>query len=292
MAPAAKHSSESWLLPAIHGRWRFHLPRNDLAQALREELLALAEQAIAGKLGAPYHRSRQASTWRASVIGTVGLRLYVKLIEPPRGVARVKQIVKGTRGARLERITQALNDAGFSAPPLLLRATNQFGAEVIITLATEGHGPARVLADLANGPLASKWTTLRGIGRELARLHRCDFVHGDLTPFNLFLLRGEPVRLALIDNDRTRRTPWLMPQRAQLRNLVQLGRFALTGLSRTDKLRVMHGYSEMLNPSARRAMTRRASAMLKRRRRRDGGLTLVIAQPENQPPLSDARKDM
>jgi hypothetical protein len=51
-------------------------------------------------------------------------------------------------------------------------------------------------------------------------------------------------------------------------------------MTRADKLRVMHGYTEMMNPRARRAIARRVSAMLNRRLRRDGGLAIVTAQPE------------
>ena len=280
MAPARKSADER--LAEDHPGWQFRSPQNDLAQSLREELLALARKTLAGKLAAPpYHRSRGARTWRVSAGGTLGLRIYLKLIDRPRGAARLKRLWKGPRGVQLEAITQALNDAGFNAPAILLRGTSPRGDELIITLAAGGNGPMRVLADLSDGPLAPKRALLRGAGRELARLHRCGFVHGDLTPFNLFLLCGEPVRLALIDNDRTHQNPLLLRQRAQLRNLVQLGRFALPGISRTDKLRVLQGYSEMLSSPSRRLLTRRVSAMLNRRLRRDHGLTVVTVRPEN-----------
>ena len=287
MAPASKRPGE--LSPADRIGWQFHSPQNDLAQQLREELLALAANAIAGNFGLAYHRSRRASTWRASAGGAAELQVYIKLMRPPRGMARIKRIIKGPHGAYLEAITQALNDAGFGAPPILLRGTERHGTELIVTLAAGGDGPMRVLAELSEGRVARKRVVLRGIGRELARLHRCGFIHGDLTPFNLFLIRGEPLRVALIDNDRTRRKPLLLGRRTELRNLVQLGRFALKGISRSDKLRVMHGYTEMMNPHMRNAVTRRASVMLNRRLRRDGGLTAVAARPET-PASRDERK--
>jgi hypothetical protein len=255
--------------------WHFHLPQNELAQALQEELFGLACKAIAGLMGAPYHRSRHAVSWNATVGGPARLGVFIKIMEGQRGLARLKRIVKGQRGTYIERITQALNDSGFNAPPVLMRGIGRGGAELLITPRAEGDGPLRTLARLSNGPLARKWAVLRGLGRELARFHRCRFVHGDLTPFNIFFIHSEPVRFALIDNERTRRVSPLMGRRPRLRNLVQLGHFALPYLSRTDRLRVLGGYSEMMSPSARRTLTRRVASMLDQRIKRDGGLAKV-----------------
>jgi hypothetical protein len=157
---------------------------------------------------------------------------------------------------------------------VLLHGANPSGAELLITQKVDGDGPLRALAGLASGPPAQKWAVLRGFGRELARFHRCGFIHGDLTPFNIFFIHAEPIRFALIDNERTRQVTALRRQRPRLRNLVQLGRFALP-LSRTDRLRVLGGYAEMTSPPARRALTRRIAAMLDRRIKRDGGLAEV-----------------
>ena len=255
--------------------WRFSRSQNETAETLRDELLGLAREAIAGRMGTPYHRSRQASTWQAAAGKPAILSVFVKLIEAPRGMARLKRTFKGSRGAHIERITQALNDAGFSAAPVLLRGVDPVGRELIITLQADGDGTLRTLDGLGKGPLARKWVMLQAFGRELARFHRCGFVHGDLTPFNLFFIRSEPLRFALIDNERTRRVAALMGIRPRLRNLVQLGRFALPHLSRPDRLRVLRAYTEMMSPPARRAVTRRVVGMLNRRIKRDGGLATV-----------------
>jgi hypothetical protein len=255
--------------------WHFGRSQHETAENLRGDLLGLAREAIAGRMGPPYHRSRHANTWRAVVGKPAFLSVFVKLIERPRGVARLKRIVKGSHGAHIERITQALNDAGFSAPPVLLQGVDRVGGELIITLQADGDGTLRTLDGLGKGPLARKRAVLQAFGRELARFHRCGFVHGDLTPFNVFFIRNEPLRFALIDNERTRRAPALMGIRPRLRNLVQLGRFALPHLSRTDRLRVLRAYTEMMRPPARRAVTRRVVAMLNRRIKRDGGLAAV-----------------
>ena len=264
--------------------WRFHFAFNQVTQELRSGLLDLAREAIAGRIGAPFHRSRHASTWRKTVGGTAGAGVFVKMIEAPRGLARLKRITKGSHGAHIERITLSLNDSGFSAPPLLMRGVDYTGGELLIMLRAEGDGPLRALARLADGPLSQKWAVLRAFGRELARFHRCGFVHGDLTPFNIFFIRTEPLRFALIDNERTRRVTALMGRRRRLRNLVQLGHFALPHLSRTDRLRILGGYTEMMSPPGRRALMRRVAVMLDRRIKRDGGLAVVQASRTNAVP--------
>jgi Lipopolysaccharide kinase (Kdo/WaaP) family len=271
--------------------WRLHLTRTELAQGLREQLIGLAGQATSGRMGAPYHRSRYAMTWAATLGGGAApLGVFVKLMEGPHGIARLKGILKRSRGVHIERITRALNDSGFDAPAVLMRGAEHSGAELIIIQRAEGDGALRALARLAGGPLASKRAALRGFGRELARFHRCGFVHGDLTPFNIFFLPSEPIRCALIDNERTRRIMPIIGPRPRLRNLVQLGRFALPHLSRTDRLRVLTGYSEMMSPAARRALIRRVARMLARRIKRDGGLTAVPrVRPDAAPSYDQGR---
>jgi len=264
-----------------HAGWRLYLLLNDQPGAVADELLALAHAAAEGRMGRPHHRSRRASNWRAIIGGRIELPVFVKLIEPARGLARIKRTVQGSRAANIVRITQALNDAGFDAPPVLLRGSHRRGAELLIIASAGGDGPFRTLAQLASGPLPLKRAFWRGLGREIARLHQCGFVHGDLTPFNLLVIRYEPLRLALIDHERTRRVTRMARRGSRLRNLVQLGRFKLPGVSRTDKLRVLRGYTELMNPSDRRKFERRAAAMLDHRLRRDHGLAIVA------PPLSD-----
>jgi len=95
-------------------------------------------------------------------------------------------------------------------------------------------------------------------------------VHGDLTPFNIFFVRAEPPRFVLIDHERTRRPGPIGRRRRALRNLVQLGRFDLPGLSATDRMRILAGYTALLERRDRRRLTRRVNAMLARRIRRDG----------------------
>src|SRR5206468_2668804 len=80
---------------------------------------------------------------------------------------------------------------------------------------------------------------LRRLGAEVARLHRAGFVHGDLVPPNVRVV-GEC--FIFLDNDRTRRSRLLVGLVGR-RNLVQLGRFVVPGLTLSDRARVLAAYA-------------------------------------------------
>jgi len=124
---------------------------------------------------------------------------------------------------------------------------------------------------LAGAPQA-KWRLLKALGEEIARFHRAGFIHGDLTPFNLFISPGENPDFALLDHERTRSgRRWA--RRQQARNLVQLGRFAMPGISTTDRMRVLRAYARARPLDT--AGARRIAEMLARRLHRDSGLERV-----------------
>ena len=64
---------------------------------------------------------------------------------------------------------------------------------------------------------------LRALGAEVARLHRAGYIHGDLTPYNIFVTGLQPPQFVFIDHERTRRTILSRFERPRMRNLVQLG---------------------------------------------------------------------
>ncbi len=256
--------------------WRLNLGDGGLTPGLRDAMVARALAAARGELGPPRRRSRHAHTWQIRIGADGGAEIFIKLLEAPRGFDAIKCLVRGGRASHVARVTRQLNDSALLAPALLAYGREAAsGREIIVTPRAEGDGPLRTLRTLRGpGAIERKRAVLRALGAEIARLHRCGFVHGDLTPFNIFFVRAEPPRFVLIDHERTRRTGMIGRRRRELRNLVQLGRFELPGVSATDRMRVLAGYTALLGRRERRRLTRRISAMLRRRTRRDGVVRL------------------
>jgi lipopolysaccharide kinase (Kdo/WaaP) family protein len=236
--------------------------------ALSPEVLRMVLE-LADCEAAPLRRSRSARTFvlRAAA-GQQEADLFVKHLDPPTGWARLKSWFRRSRRSRTQRITTALRAAGFSVPPILLHGVHcESGREVIVTLRAEGEGPILALRSL-NGSISAKRAILYALGAEVGRLHRAGFIHGDLTPFNLRIAIDEPPRFAFIDNERTRGTVVVARRRRRLRNLVQLGRFALPGITRTDRMRVFRAYERALYRRHSRSLERMAARLLHRRMER------------------------
>src|SRR5437870_8825553 len=146
---------------------------------------------------------------------------------------------------------RALRAAGFCAPTVVA-AGRRAGAGLLVTRDVGGE---ELLAAVARCARRSEKRALLGrLGAEVARLHRAGFVHGDLVPPNLRVV-GE--RFVFLDNDRTRRSR-LLVRLAARRNLVQLGRFVVPGVTVTDRARVLAAYA------AARGLSRRAHRRLAR----------------------------
>src|SRR5882724_3882712 len=145
---------------------------------------------------------------------------------------------------------QALAAAGLAVPTVVV-AARRGGAGLFVTRDTGGED---LLAAVARrrARLGEKRALLGRLGAEVARLHRAGFVHGDLVPPNVRLV-GE--RFVFLDNDRTRRSR-LLVRLTSRRNLVQLGRFVVPGLTLSDRARVLAAYA------AERRLSRRARRRL------------------------------
>jgi len=253
--------------------WRLFTTQSpEFSSATVDELTKCALRVAGGEAGALLRRSRHGTTFRIRLKIEPGgdLDAFIKVIDAPRGLGALKRWIRGSKAAHIARVTDDLNLAGFTAPPILIYGSEGHGGrEMVVARRAKGEGPLRILALLAGSP-AHKWAMLRALGGTIARLHRAGFVHGDLTPFNIFVLRSEPPRFTFFDHERTRRTFVLGRHRRQLRNLVQLGRFAMPGVSRTDRMRVLYGYAGERNPRGRRALIRTVARLLERRIRSGG----------------------
>ncbi len=145
----------------------------------------------------------------------------------------------GRRARRAFALGRALVAAGFAAPHALLVGWRE-GSGILVTADAGGEDLLALVARLAGADPARRRTKramLRRLGAEVARLHAAGFVHGDLVPPNLRWRDDAPVYL---DNDRTRRAPLAV---GAGRNLVQLGRFVVPGVSAADRARVLAAYA-------------------------------------------------
>jgi hypothetical protein len=190
----------------------------------RKEPSLDARACLAALAGGEGRRSRHARTVR---VVDPGGALFVKHWEAPGA----------WRAWRAFRMGEALGAAGFRAPEALLVASRG-GAGLLVTRDVGGE-ELLAAAGRLGADKAAKRRLLRGLGAEVARLHAAGFVHGDLVPTNV---RVCDETFVFLDNDRTRRSALLVALGAR-RNLVQLGRFVVPGLTATDRARVLVAYA-------------------------------------------------
>jgi hypothetical protein len=249
-----------------------------LAAHERAALMETALRVAACDQGLLVRRSRHAATYLVSgVLGGVEGDVFFKLFDAPaRAGRRLRRLLLGSPAAYVARLTRLLNEAGFAAPAVLLAGEERrTGRALLATERVEARALAEWLAQAGPQRLALKRAVLRSLGSAVARLHRLGFVHGDLTPYNVLLACEAPARWVFIDHERTLRLI-LVPRRLKLRNLVQLGRFELEGVTRCDRLRVFEAYARGLGRGRRRALLRRLLRMLDRRRRRDAAKRCAV----------------
>jgi hypothetical protein len=263
------------------GGWSFFMPGYDarFSEELREKLIDSAFAAIDGTLATRVRRSRHAETWFAHLDRVGGPDAYFKVLDPIRGLNRIRWLFKRRRAAHVLSISGHLRADAVGVPEILLLGVElRGGRELVVTSRVEGFNLVR---HLKRAKLASRRAVLRALGAEVARLHRAGYIHGDLTPWNIFVTGLEPPRFVFIDHERTRRTILSRFARPRMRNLVQLGHLELDGVTNTDRMRVWCGYSASFSARRRRAERRRVAAMLLARmaHERDAAAAMIGAPP-------------
>jgi len=248
--------------PLTRGGWTFFIPGGDgrFSEPLRESLIASAFAAIDGTLATRVRRSRHTETWFEHFDGARGFDAYFKVLDPIRGLNRIRWTFKRRRAAHVASILEHLRADGVGVPDiLLLGAERRGGREIIVTARVDGSSAVR---HFKHAKLASRRVMLRALGAEVARLHRAGYIHGDLTPYNIFVTELEPPQFVFIDHERTRRTILSRFERPRMRNLVQLGHLEIGGVTNTDRMRVWCGYAAAFSARRRRAERRRVAGML------------------------------
>lgn len=245
--------------------WTFFIPGDDtrFSEEFRERLVDSALAAIDGTLATRVRRSRHAETWFERFDQVGGLGAYFKVLDPIHGLDRIRWIFKRRRAAHVASISEHLRADAVGVPEiLLLGAERRGGREIIVSARVDGFNLVR---HLKRAKLASRRVVLRALGAEVARLHRAGYIHGDLTPYNIFVTGLQPSQFVFIDHERTRRTILSRFERPRMRNLVQLGHLGVGGVTNTDRMRVWCGYSAAFPALRQRAERRRIAAMLRAR---------------------------
>jgi len=226
------------------GEWSLWTLPSQWNQELWRAVLALVE-------GQPF--SKHPQTLRLDAPDAAGGEgLFLKVFHSSPGLGTLKDIFRESKALRSLRQAAELARFNFNVP-ITVAAGEQRQQQLLqkaflLTLGVDGQplpsvlGPVR--SDARTVSLAEKRRDLKQLAAEVRRLHGLGFVHGDLVPTNIFVCRppGQGSRFFFMDNDRTRRYPRWIPQRLWRRNLVQLNRMPLPGITLQDRLRFLRHY--------------------------------------------------
>ncbi|HEY1267262.1 MAG TPA: lipopolysaccharide kinase InaA family protein [Candidatus Binatia bacterium] len=178
---------------------------------------------------------------------------YLKIYSPPKGAARIKDVMRRSKAMRALKQTDALSRLGFHAPPVVAAGEERAGGFLrgafLLMREIDGRPLIQILRErfvppLGTAEIALKRRWLSWLAAEIRRMHASGFVHGDLVPSNVFVgfdADGEAI-FYFMDHDRTRRYPRGMPHWLWRRNLVQLNRIVLPGVSLQDRMRFARVY--------------------------------------------------
>lgn len=181
-----------------------------------------------------------------------GGQLYLKIYGRSGIFGSLKDLGRDSKALRALKQSEMLAQCGFSVPVALAAGEERRWGDLrrafLLTVAVKGRLLPHYVRDHYSAPggrgqLHRKREQLRQLAREIRRLHDTGFVHGDLVPYNI-MVREEASKISyfFLDNDRTRRYPRWLPQRFWRRNLVQLNRFELPGISLPDRRRFLRAY--------------------------------------------------
>ncbi len=185
-------------------------------------------------------------------LGDEAEEFYLKIYHPPYSLGSLKDIFRDSKAFRALKQGEALSQLGFHVPLTVAAGeerTHGFPKRAfLLTLGIKGSPLHLFLLEHCSLPLEpsglrKKREYLKQFALETRRLHQYGFVHGDLIPPNVFVQvdKGE-VTFFYMDNDRTRRYPFWFPHLLWKRNLVQLNRFVLPGISLQDRMRFLKFY--------------------------------------------------
>jgi serine/threonine protein kinase len=185
-------------------------------------------------------------------LGAGGDMLFLKIFHGSSGMSTLKDIFRDSKALRSMRQAAALARFNFNVPITVAagekREHGLLRKAFVLTLEVKGQSLPAFLRQHGSGvesmPFCEKRNGLKQLALEVRRLHQLGFVHGDLVPTNIFVSRsaGKERRLFFMDNDRTQRYPKWIPHVLWRRNLVQLNRIPLPGITLQDRVWFLSHY--------------------------------------------------
>jgi serine/threonine protein kinase len=233
-----KYRDGQWTLWVVHEKWSGELWQSVL-ELITEQSLSKHPQTVE----LPWPRGGHDAT------------LYLKVFHGDFGLRALKDIFRHSRAVRSMHQAAALRKFNFNVPFTLAagekREHGLLRKAFVLTLKIKGQSLPVLLKEhysaITKLTLFEKRSGLQQLASEIRRLHELGFVHGDLLPTNILVSRaeGEANRFFFMDNDRTRRYPKWWPHRLWRRNLVQLNRLPLPGITLQDRMRFLSYYLEL-----------------------------------------------
>lgn len=210
--------------------------------------------------------------------------LHVKIFHRPQGISALKDLAHQSKARRFWRQSLLLSKYGFDVPRVIAageqRRRRFLQRGFVVTESIAGHAipgylKAREGSRSNRETLALKRDGLKQLAGLIRRFHQCGFVHGDLVATNILVFASpkDGLKLYFMDNDRTRLYPSWLPQLLWKRNLVQLNRMPLPGISLQDRMRFLHTYLDKRQFSAGdRKLMHWLEAKTRRRRKECDGV--------------------
>jgi len=248
------------------GRWRIACMADVWTRVIEDQILALV------KTQPP---SRHPQTMEVCLTAdNREWQCYLKVYHPVAGSA-VKDTFRHSKALRAFRQGIALAEAGFAAPVTIAAGEERhwrlLERAFLLSQKLPGKPAPHFLRDMLDrneqqAVLRAKRTALKRIASVIRRFHQQGFVHGDLVATNILVSDGAPdgPDFYFMDNDRTRRFPSWLPQALWKRNLIQLNRMPLPGITLQDRMRFLRAY---LNRQTLTRADRRFARWLERKTR-------------------------
>lgn len=226
------------------GEWHLRVLLEKWSDDLWQRLLSVIDQ---------QSKNRRPRTVMLDFVGEHNPdRLFLKTFHEPSGIDVVKDFFRDSKAFRFLRQGLALSAAGFLVPAVIAageqRSRRLLRRAFVLTLSVQGEPSPAFLTDryIDRGlSLTAKRAALVALGRQIRRLHELGFIHGDLAASNIIVASdtGGGVHFYLMDNDRTRQYPPWLAQLLRKRNLAQLNRSPLPGITLQDRMRFFRAYS-------------------------------------------------